>query len=73
MIRKNNMETLLEVVIQGGLHSELRLVMHRAGYKVLSIRRTRIGTITLKDTPLGCSRPLTKAQVDYLKKSTRMM
>ncbi|NLH17159.1 MAG: rRNA pseudouridine synthase [Phycisphaerae bacterium] len=72
VIRRNNVETMLEVTIQGGLHSELRLVMHRVGFKVLSIRRTRIGTITLKDTPLGCSRPLTKAQVDYLKKSTGM-
>ncbi len=73
VIRRNNMETLLEVTIQGRLHSDIRLVMHRAGYKVLSIRRTRIGAITLKDTPLGCSRPLTKAQVDYLKKSTGMI
>lgn len=72
VIRRNNMETLLEVTIQGGLHSDIRLVMHRVGYKVMAVRRTRIGTITLKDTPLGCSRPLTKAQVDYLKKSTGM-
>lgn len=72
VIRRNNVETILEVTILGGLHSELRLVMHRVGYKVMAIRRTRIGIITLKDTPMGCSRPLTKAQVDYLKKSTGM-
>jgi 23S rRNA pseudouridine2605 synthase len=73
VIRRNNIETALEATIQGGLHSDLRLVMYREGYKVIAIRRTRIGTITLKDTPMGCARPLTKAQVDYLKKSTGMI
>lgn len=73
VLRRNNTETVLEIVIRQSINRQISRMLARVGYKVMSLRRTKIGNITLKDIPMGCCRPMTKSQVDYLKRMTGMI
>jgi 23S rRNA pseudouridine2605 synthase len=72
VVRRNNLETVLEIVIRQSINRQISRMLARVGYKVMSLRRTKIGNITLKDIPIGCCRPMSKSQVDYLKRMTGM-
>lgn len=72
VLRKTNEETLLEVSIRQGLNRQVRRTFAHLGYKVKALKRSQIGDIVLKGLAVGAWKPLTSAQIRYLKKATGM-
>lgn len=70
VIKRTHSESLIEVVIRQGLNRQVRRIMARVGFKVKSLKRTKIGNITTKGMQIGQFKKLTKGQVDYLMKIT---
>jgi len=70
VLRRTHQESLLEVTIRQGLNRQIRRVMAKVGFKVKSLKRTKIGNIGIKGLGIGASRKLTKRQIDYLRKAT---
>jgi 23S rRNA pseudouridine2605 synthase len=60
--------TLLELVLAEGKKREIRRMLAKLGHKVMSLHRVAIGPIALKGLPPGESRPLTRTEVDLLRK-----
>lgn len=73
VLRKTNEETLLEVSIRQGLNRQVRRTFAHLGFKVRALKRTQIGNIVLKGIAVGAYKPLTKAQIAYLKRATGMI
>jgi 16S rRNA U516 pseudouridylate synthase RsuA-like enzyme len=71
VIARNNLETVLEVMLSQSLNREIHRVMARVGFKVKSLKRTHIGNIRLKGLGPGAWRPLTNSEVQYLYKATQ--
>jgi len=72
VIRRTTTESLIQVTIRQGLNRQVRRTIARLGYKVKVLKRTKIGNITIKGLPLGAYKKLSKAQLAYLKKTTRL-
>ena len=60
--------TLLELVLAEGKKREIRRMLAKLGHKVMSLHRVAIGPIAIKGLPPGDSRPLTRHEVDLLRK-----
>lgn len=71
ILKRGHVESLIEVTIRQGLNRQVRRTLARVGLPVKSLTRTQIGKLTARGLGVGKSRPLTKAEVDYLKKTTR--
>lgn len=61
----------LILVLAEGRKREVRRMMSEVGHPVLKLRRLRYGTVRLGDLPRGGWRPLTKAEVQGLRKAAR--
>jgi len=72
VIRRTTTESRIQVTIRQGLNRQVRRTIARLGYKVKALKRTKIGNITIKGLPLGGHKKLSKAQLAYLKKNTRL-
>ena len=72
VLKKLREETILEVRIQQGLNRQIRRSFARLGYKVRELKRTQIGSITLKGLQVGAYRHLTKPEIAYLYRATRI-
>jgi 23S rRNA pseudouridine2605 synthase len=70
VLRRNNLETVLEIKIGQSLNRQIHRIMARVGFKVKSLKRTHIGNIRLKGIAPGCYRPLTASEVRYLYTAT---
>lgn len=70
VLKRTHTESLVQIVIRQGLNRQIRRIMARVGYKVKSLKRTKIGNISTKGMQVGQYRKLTKGQVDYLMKVT---
>jgi len=66
--RRHKQSTDLEIVLDEGRNREIRRILARIGHKVLSLRRTAIGTLRLGDLPVGAHRPLTREEVRGLRR-----
>jgi len=64
--------SLIEVRMAERLNREVRRMFARVGLPVKSLKRTRIGKITERGLGIGKFRLLTHAEVDYLKKATKL-
>jgi 23S rRNA pseudouridine2605 synthase len=71
ILKASDKESLLEIRIRQSLNREVRRIMARFGYKVTSLRRTHIGRISLERLGIGEYRPLTTAEINYLKGENR--
>ncbi len=60
--------TVLELVLAEGKKREIRRMLAKFGHKVMTLTRIAIGPITLKGIPVGDARPLTRIEVDQLRK-----
>jgi 23S rRNA pseudouridine2605 synthase len=60
--------TVLELVLAEGKKREIRRMLAKFGHKVMLLTRIAIGPITLKGIPMGDARPLTRTEVDMLRK-----
>jgi 23S rRNA pseudouridine2605 synthase len=70
VLKRGHKESLIEVTIRQGLNRQVRRTLARVGLPVRSLKRTRIGKLTGRGLGVGKSRPLTKAEVEYLRKAT---
>jgi 23S rRNA pseudouridine2604 synthase len=62
--------SLLNMVLTEGRKQHIRRVCRQLlGYHVVSLNRTRIGPIEIKDLPEGCWRPLTKHEIEQILRS----
>ncbi|MEM8614842.1 MAG: pseudouridine synthase [Cyanobacteria bacterium P01_H01_bin.105] len=57
---------LLEIVLHEGRNRQIRRVADQLDHPVISLHRSAIGFITLKDLPLGDCRPLTSEETHKL-------
>lgn len=71
ILKRGHVESLIEVTIRQGLNRQVRRTLAKVGLPVRSLTRTRIGKLTARGLGTGKFRPLTKAEVAYLKKITR--
>ncbi len=60
-------ETVLRVVIHEGRNRQIRRMCRAVGLTVLRLTRIAIGDLTLGDLPAGRYRPLTPAEIAYIK------
>ena len=72
VLRRIASESLIQVTIRQGLNRQVRRTIAKLGYKVKALKRTRIGNITIKGLGPGSYKKLSKAQIAYLKKTTRL-
>lgn len=72
VIRRTAAESFIQVIIRQGLNRQVRRSIARLGYKVKALKRTQIGNITIKGLAPGSYKKLSKTQLTYLKKITRL-
>ncbi|MFA5251192.1 MAG: pseudouridine synthase [Phycisphaerae bacterium] len=70
VLKRNRKQSLAEVTIREGLNREIRRMFAKMGLPVKSLTRTQIGKINARGLGIGKFRALTKAEVEYLKKTT---
>lgn len=62
--------TRLQITIHEGKNRQIRRMCEAIGKKVLSLHRSKIGDISVKDLKLGTWRYLKKSEIDKLLKNT---
>jgi 23S rRNA pseudouridine2605 synthase len=62
--------TWLEIVLSEGKNREVRRMLAQLGHKVMRLKRTAIGPITLDRLPKGKARKLKAAEVERLRHAT---
>ncbi|HEC02614.1 MAG TPA: rRNA pseudouridine synthase [Phycisphaerales bacterium] len=67
ILKRGHSRSLLQITITQGLNRQVRRMLARVGLPVKSLKRTRIGRLTDRGLSPGRFRPLTKAEVAYLK------
>ncbi|MDH4202659.1 MAG: rRNA pseudouridine synthase [Phycisphaerae bacterium] len=72
ILHRSHSETTLEISIRQGLNRQIRRTFAALGYKVKALKRTQIGDIVLKGIAVGGYKRLTKLQVAYLKRATKL-
>jgi 23S rRNA pseudouridine2605 synthase len=72
VLKRNNLETILEVTISQSLNRQISRMLAKVGFKVKALKRTHIGNIQMKSLPPGGYRPLTMSEVRYLYKATEL-
>ena len=70
VLRGGHQESLIEVTIRQGLNRQIRRMLAKLGLPVKSLKRTQIGTITDRHLGVGKFRPLTRAEVTFLRQVT---
>ena len=70
VLHRSHKESIIQITIKQGLNRQIRRIMARVGYNVRSLRRTKIGNITIKGMRVGGYKKLTQSQVNYLMKET---
>ena len=70
ILKRRHNESSVEIIIRQGLNRQVRRMLAKVGMPVKSLARTRLGRLTIRGLGVGKSRPLTKAEVAYLKKAT---
>ncbi len=71
ILKRNNVESLVEIVISEGKNRQVRRMLEKLGHKVKSLKRTKIGSINLKGISIGKYRKLSPREVEYLKRTTK--
>jgi 23S rRNA pseudouridine2605 synthase len=70
ILKRRHSESLIEITIRQGLNRQVRRMLAKVGLPVKSLSRTKIGRLAIRGLGIGKSRPLTNAEVAYLKKTT---
>ena len=70
ILKRSKQESLVEMTISQGLNRQVRRMFLSVGFKVLALRRDRIGKITSRGLSVGRWRHLTSAEVNYLRSAT---
>lgn len=70
ILKRSHKESSLEVTIRQGLNRQVRRMLARVGYKVISLKRTHFGKLSVRGLGAGKFRKLSSSEVGYLKKAT---
>ncbi|MDJ0681980.1 MAG: pseudouridine synthase [Xenococcaceae cyanobacterium MO_167.B52] len=75
IVRKQINKTLLKIVLQEGKNRQIRRIAEQLGFRVLSLHRTHIGSLSLTSSeygnlPSGKYRHLSETEVIFLKKES---
>ena len=62
LINKTIKETFIEIIIQEGRKRQIRQMIEAINYKVIKLKRVRLGSVKLGDLPVGKCRELTQAE-----------
>ncbi len=68
IVGRQGQATQLELVLAEGKKREIRRMLSKLGHKVMSLTRIAMGPVTLKGLPTGNCRPLSRHEVDLLRK-----
>jgi 23S rRNA pseudouridine2605 synthase len=69
ILKRRHTESMIEITIRQGLNRQVRRMLAKIGLPVKSLSRTKIGRLAIRGIGVGKSRPLTNAEVAYLKKA----
>ena len=68
LIKTEGRKSYVAIAIHEGKNRQVRRMFEAVGHKVLSLRRVKVGNISLKGMEKGQIRPLTDDEVAYLKR-----
>jgi pseudouridine synthase len=68
VLRRGHNDSLVEIRISQGLNRQIRRMLAKVGLPVDSLKRTRIGGLSVEGLGVGRYRPITKAEVASLKR-----
>lgn len=69
VLKRGHHDSVVEMTISQGLNRQVRRMLAKVGLPVQSLKRTRIGGLTIKGLGVGRYRPLSKAEVTSLKRA----
>lgn len=69
VLKSGHNESLVEITIKQGLNRQVRRMLAKVGLAVQSLKRTRIGPLKLEKLGVGMFRPLSRAEVDALRRT----
>jgi 23S rRNA pseudouridine2605 synthase len=72
-VKSQGESTWLEIVLSEGKNREVRRMLARLNHKVLRLKRTAIGPVTLGRLPSGRSRPLGKDELARLRRASERL
>lgn len=70
ILRRSSRESSLEVTIRQGLNRQVRRMLAKVGHKVRSLKRTRIGKLSVLGLGAGKYRSLSNSEIAYLRRAT---
>ncbi len=70
ILKRAHNESMIEITIRQGLNRQVRRMLAKVGLSVKSLKRTKIGKISIRGLGVGRFRTLKKPEVEYLKKVT---
>lgn len=70
VIKRTQKDSIIEITIRKGLNRQIRRMLAKVDCRVKSLRRTRVGNITLKGVAVGKYKEMTKSQISYLRSMT---
>lgn len=66
ILKSSDKQSQLEIRIKFGLNREIQRVMAKLGCKVVSLKRTHIGRISIGKMAVGSYRSLTESEIKYI-------
>jgi len=69
VLKSGHHDSLVEIRISQGLNRQVRRMLAKVGLPVQSLKRTRIGGLSIEGLGVGRYRPLSKAEVASLKRA----
>lgn len=66
-VLKEGHKSLVEVIIHEGRNRQVRKMLEKIGHPVISLKRSKIGDISLGNLKVGAYRHLTDEEINYLK------
>ena len=69
VLRRYKQSTLLEIVLAEGKNREIRRILAKVGHKVMTLKRTAIGDVKLRDLKPGEFRPLSRQELKSLEEA----
>lgn len=71
LLKAGHQESRLEITISQGLNRQVRRMLSRVGIAVKSLKRVSIGKLKMRQLATGAYRPLTKAEINTLKRGPK--
>jgi len=72
ILKRSRKESFLEIIIRQGLNRQIRRMLAKVGLPIKSLKRTRIGKLSIRGLGVGSFRQLTNAEIAYLGRATQL-